>query len=322
MITVPHRILITGASGFVGTYVRRELEDRFPDATITGLGTPVDGEESPRGLIALDLTDQQGIDGLVRRCEADTFIHLAAQSSVAVSQSSHSATWTTNLNGSLNLALAIAKHAPNATLLFASTAEVYGASFLDSPVNETSVPIPMNAYAKSKQIAERMLMDVLPSSARLIIARPFNHTGPGQRKDFVLPSFARQIAHIEAGLQIPEMLVGNLEAHRDFLDVNDVVAAYVALLDKAAELPSRCIVNIASGTPRSIRDLLNILSGLSKRPFNVTIDPSRLRPIDLPVAYAEPSLLRALTGWSPRYGIDQTLFNLLEHERCRLKAIN
>ncbi len=318
---MPHRILVTGASGFVGGYVCRALRDRFPDASVIGLGTPIDDKIQSCSLTALDLADQHELDALVERCGADTFIHLAAQSSVARSQNARSTTWTTNLSGSLNLALAIANHAPNATVLFASTAEVYGAAFLDSPVSETSVPIPMNAYAKSKAAAERVFMEVLPRTTRLIIARPFNHTGPGQRDDFVLPSFARQIALIEAGLQPPQLLVGNLEARRDFLDVNDVVTAYVALLSKAAELPSHCIVNIASGLPRRIHDFLDLLRGMSKRPFDVTVDPARLRHVDLPVAYAQPTLLTSLTGWVPRYGIDQTLSNLLDHERSKVLTV-
>ena len=128
------------------------------------------------------------MDAAVAQACPDIVIHLAGQASVARTVRDTGATFAVNLGGSLNLALAIARHTPDATLLFASSSEVYGESFLAGPVTEASPIRPMNAYAKSKRLAEEMFAAVLPPSAKLIVARPFNHTGAGQHEDFVLPS--------------------------------------------------------------------------------------------------------------------------------------
>lgn len=308
------RILLTGANGFVGRYLTGGLEQRMPEATLVGLGggAPSGGGDCE----SVDLRDGEAVARTVDGVAPDLVIHLAAQSSVARGLDAADLTWSVNLSGSLSLALAIARHAPKATLLFASTAEVYGASFLGSPVSETTPTQPMNAYARSKRLAERMFADVLPPTCRLIVARPFNHTGPGQRDDFVLPSFARQIARIEAGLQPPRLAVGNLDVRRDFLDVRDVVEAYGALIEAAADLPRRLMVNIASGHPQALRAILETMRGMARVPFEVTVDPARLRPVDLPVAYAEPALLRRLTGWRPRYDFATTLGDLLDAARA------
>ena len=121
-----------------------------------------------------------------------------------------------------------------------SSSDVYGASFRQGPATEETPPAPLNPYAASKLAAELMLRDVLPSSSKLIIARAFNHTGPGQDERFVLPSFAAQIARIEAGLAEPRLRVGDLAAERDFMHVADVADAYVRLLERAGGLQRRC----------------------------------------------------------------------------------
>ena len=287
------RILVTGASGFVGSYLRPMLKARWPDAAISGLGMRKDVGAS-QDLIAVDLLDAEALAEVVRKAAPDTVIHLAAQASVALAdRDARDMTWAVNLGGSLNLASAISAHCPDATLLFVSTAEVYGASFLGGVVNETSLTLPMNVYAKSKLIAEQMFAAALPERTQLVVARPFNHTGPGQREAFVLPSFAAQVARIEAGAQPPRMVVGNLDVRRDFLDVRDVAAAYVALLEAAPRLPRRFTCNIASGTPR-------------------------LRPVDRPSACGDAMLLRATTGWTPEIPMDTTLDALVMAARQNL----
>ena len=310
------RILLTGSRGFVGTRLLAALAHHRPDAVVMGLDSGIDHRKPNSGESGVDLLDCDAVMACVRDAAPDTAIHLAAQSSVAQGDGSGAArTWQVNLAGSLNFALAVATHAPNATVLFASSSEVYGASFLASPVTETSPLLPMNAYARSKAQAERVLADVLPATARLIVARPFNHTGAGQREDFVLPSFAGQVARIEAGLQPPRMMAGNLDVRRDFLNVRDVVGAYLALLDAAPTLPTRFTCNIASGRAQPLRAYAEILQGMAKIPFEIVVDPTRLRPVDVSTAYADPALLRAATGWAPTIAIEETLAELLAAAR-------
>ena len=241
------RFLLTGATGFVGAHLHAALRRRGTEMEIVGTGTTDAG-----GCMSLDLLDAEAVDLFVADLKPDIVVHLAAQASAALSAKDVGATWSVNLGGSMNLALAVARHCSEATVLFASLAEVYGASFLNGPASAGTPLLPINPYAKSKAAAERMFANVLPPTARLTVARPFNHTGPGQREDFVLASLAAQVARIEAGLQPPELKVGNLDVRRDFLDVRDMVEAYCALLDAAPRLPHRLTCNVASGKAMAI----------------------------------------------------------------------
>ncbi len=306
------RYLVTGAAGFVGTYLRRALHERHDERDIISLAAS--GEASDTVVVA-DLCDRHAIHDAVERIRPDVIVHLAAQASVARTINDLGATFATNLGGSLNLALAAARHTPKCTLLFASTSEVYGASFLNGPVAETSVPLPLNTYARSKLLAEATFAAVLPETARLIVARPFNHTGPGQSVDFVLPSFAAQIARIEASRQT-HLQVGNLDVRRDFLDVRDVVNAYLALIEAAFSLPHRLTCNIASGTSHLLRSHVQAMCDMSSGKVEVVVDPNRLRSADVPVACGNSALLKSLTGWVPQHPLDQTIQALLDHARA------
>ena len=304
------RILITGAGGFVGGYLFDALIKRWPASEIIGIGHST----SPIG--AVDICDSVAVNKVVSDCRPDIVVHLAAQASVgALEQDGQEQTWRVNIGGTLNLALAVARYSPLATVLFASSSEVYGLAFGSDPVDEAIPPRPVNAYAKTKLLGEKLLSDVLPKTARLIIARPFNHTGPGQREDFVLASFAGQIARIEAGVQEPVIQVGNLDARRDFLDVRDIVAAYCQLIAAAPSIEPRITCNIASGTSQPVRSLLTLLQRASRVPFDIIVDPARLRPSDIPIACGNSAYLRGLTGWSPGVSIEETLLALLQAAR-------
>lgn len=164
-----------------------------------------------------------------------------------------------------------------------------------------------------------MLLDILArTDVRLVILRPFNHTGPGQDERFVVPSFAGQIARIEAGLSPPRLEVGNLTAQRDFLDVADVARAYVDLIASAESLPSGTILNICSGQPRSIESILNDLSALALRPFTVAQAPDRMRPSEIPIAIGDAGSIQAAIGWAPSINWAKTLSDVLAAARSAI----
>jgi GDP-4-dehydro-6-deoxy-D-mannose reductase len=313
------RILLTGGTGFVGHYLAPALLKCFPDCE----GVIV----SPRGSAAqiegwrcepADIADEAAAEALIERYRPDAVLHLAAQASAGQSVSAAELTWRVNYGGSFALARAVARHMPDCLFFFASSADVYGKSFRLGPASEETPPVPANAYAASKLAAELMLRDILPASCRLIVARAFNHSGPGQDERFVLPAFAAQIARIEAGLREPILRTGNLQAERDFLHVADVVEAYVGLLTRAQSLPQRSLFNVASGEIHRIGDLLEMLRGLAQKSFEVEPDPKRARPSDVPRAQGDATLLRITTGWSSTRPVMQLLRELLNWWRSKI----
>jgi GDP-4-dehydro-6-deoxy-D-mannose reductase len=311
-------VLLTGGTGFVGGHLSTALAARFPDAKLVLLCRP--GEKPARidaTFLTTDLTDEASVDAALQRVRPDLIAHLAAQSSVGEAIGGAEQTWRVNFCGTMWLAGAVARHCPKATFLFISSAEVYGASFRAGPAREDTPLMPLNAYARSKAAAEAMLADVLPRAARLIIARSFNHTGAGQDERFVLPAFAAQIARIERGEQEPRVWVGNLAAQRDFMDVEDVIDAYIRLIGMPG-LPSRATFNIASGRSHSISDLLDRLRALARGNFEISVDADRLRPSEIACAVGDASKLRDATGWSARRSTDEMLTRLLNHWRERL----
>ncbi len=309
-------VLLTGANGFVGRKLAPRLADFAGEgAKLTALGR----NDAPEGWTCADadIADFDAVARIVREARPNYIVHLAAQSSVGSAENGE--TWRVNAFGSLTLAIACARESPEATVLFTSSAEAYGASFGNGVVDEDTPTAPMNVYARSKAAAEAILADVLPPTSRLVVARAFNHTGAGQDVRFVLPSFARQIAEIEAGLREAVVRVGNLDAARDFLHIDDVCNAYIALLEAAPRLPMRSVFNVASGVSRPIRAYLECMRAHARSPFAIEVDPARLRASDIPVATGKSDRLRELTGWTPSRSLDYLIEDLLGAVRDDLR---
>lgn len=298
-------VLVTGGGGFVGQRMVRRLRQCLPATSRVVVVGRTNVIVPDCDFLPFDLEHGASVNGVVAAARPDLIVHLAAQSSAV---GAAGATWGTNLSGSLNLARAVANFAPSARTLYISSSEVYGLAFNDGVVTEDTPCRPQSAYSRSKLAAEAMFDDVLPQDAQLIVCRPSNHSGAGQDTKFALPSFAQQIA---SGAQ--EIRVGNLEARRDFLHVDDVIDAYLALLASPDALGPRATVNVCSGESRAIGDLLLRMIELSGSSARVVVEPSRYRPAEVPSARISPEKLVRLTGWRPVRSIDQMLQDVLAH---------
>lgn len=310
------RTLITGANGFVGQALCRMLSQAGHEVVALTLDNCALTDIRN---VRCDVRDASAVENAVRQTEPSHVVHLAALTHVPTSIREPHNTWQTNVMGSVNLLEALHRHAPQAFLLYVSSTEVYGASFLNGlPVDETTSCQPANPYAASKLAAESAVQLSFRRGLAGVIARPSNHIGPRQSAGFVATSFARQIALIEAGKQEPVIKVGNLEAQRDFLDLKDVCEAYIRLLhlEDSAYHP-RCF-NIGSGQPVRIAEILDTLLNLSRMRIAVEHDPERMRPSDIAYAACNTHLLRQTTGWQPTTPLHVTLAELLDYWRSEV----
>lgn len=303
------RIFVSGASGFVGRHLINHLLAAEPDAEVIGT-TRHEGAESwePRlSLICCDLT-RPGTDirRLLAAAAPDHVYHLAGISSGAASD--REAVFAANVGGTRRFMAAVGVEAPQARTLFASSGYVYGCCDPERPAQEEDPLIPVGLYAESKRDAERYARD-----AGALVARAFNHAGPGQPDAFVVSAFAKQIARIERGLQPPVIEVGNLEAQRDFLDVRDVARGYHAVLNHADAAGT---YNICRGHMTPLRAVLSELLALSSAPIAVTRDPQRMRPDDFSASVGDPARLTSCTGWEPSIPFCRTLAETLDWWRA------
>ncbi len=284
------------------------MQAAFPDAEILATGLAAAQK--------LDVTDAVAVERLFSSFQPDACVHLAGIAAIGMAKAEPRQAWAVNFHGSLNVGQAILAVAPQCRMIFISSAEVYGASFKSGAVlDETALLAPLNLYAATKAAAELALGAMTSDGLRLLRLRPFNHTGPGQSEAFVVPAFAGQIARIEAGLAQPEIAVGALEPERDFLDVRDVCAAYVAGLAAFDRLANNSVLNLASGKPARIGDILDRLLAQTGANIRVTTDPKRLRAVEITRAVGDASAARRLLGWQPTYGLDQTLTDVLMASR-------
>ncbi|KJS09224.1 MAG: hypothetical protein VR73_03055 [Gammaproteobacteria bacterium BRH_c0] len=321
-------LLVTGANGFVGRHLLTALGERNTahlHATRLGTVTDVNPQQGEQIIHwhALDITDRQQTASLIAAIRPHVVFHLAAQSHIPTSFADPALTWQVNLHGTLNLLTALQATCPAATIIHVGSSDMYGAGFHDvAPVTEQTPLMPLNPYAASKAAADLAAFQFsATSSLKVIRARPFNHSGPGQDRGFVLPSFAAQIAEIERGLLQPTLKVGDLSAERDFLHVADVVDAYITMAVHADRIESGAAFNIASGTPTSIQSLLDRFLQASNCNISTQTDPARLRPTDILRVCGDSRLLQATTGWQPKRSLATLVNDLLNYWRAQVATV-
>ncbi len=315
------RVLITGMGGFAGSHLADYL------LTLPGIevfGTVYRKRDLVRHLEArvqlrhVDLLDKTRTEELIDEIRPDVVAHLAGQADVGHSWQMPWRTFELNTHTLLNVLTAVDDLSLRVTVLVVGSNEEYGLVQPEElPLNE-SVPFrPLNPYGVSK-VAQDMLGLQFYQSNRVqaVRVRPFNHIGPRQRPNFVVSAFALQIARIEAGLQPPQIRVGNLSAKRDFTDVRDMVKAYWLALTKG--VPGE-VYNLGSGEPHSIQEVLDLLLSESKMPIRVSQDLARMRPADVPETRCDASKFRNLTGWSPTIPFHQSVMDTLNYWREQVR---
>lgn len=298
------KVLVTGATGFVGRWLTVELENEGHDVVAA----------PPHA--ALDITQAGPVREWVAVGRPDAIVHLAAVSFGPDARRDPEGAFRVNVLGTA-IILDAARRVPRPpVVLVTGSSEVYGSPDPgDLPLTETAPTVPSSAYGLSKLAQEGVALAAARSAGvPIIVTRSFNHAGPGQRPEFVIPALARGVVAMKRGIE-PVIRAGNVDVRRDFLDVRDVVRAYRLLIEGsvAGRLgEAGVVVNVARGRSVAIRSIIERLCSMAGCQPRVSIDESLVRVDDPPEICGDASLLGRLTGWAARIPLDQTISDVLE----------
>ena len=306
------KILIFGVGGFVGPYLAQEFLDEGYEVYGSDI---VRGERLQREVTfyQADLLLADAVSQIIYNVKPNIIVNLAAVSSVGQSWKIPQKTIEVNIVGTLNILEAARELSPMPKILLIGSSEEYDVS--DKPINELTILRANNPYGISKVAQERFAhIYKVQYGMQIYHVRPFNHTGVGQKDNFVLPSFCKQAAEIEKSGKSGVIKVGNLMARRDFGHVKDLMRAYRMIVESPY---CDTVYNVGTGKAHSLREMLNYIVSLCSQSIKVEVDPARVRPIDNPVICCDYSKIKAELGWEPQYKVFDALkemFNYyLEH---------
>lgn len=308
------KVLVTGAGGFVGEYLIKLLLSHKHSVTAMGVGNGAFLKELKVPTYEVNILDYDTVLKCFQKEMPDAVIHLAAISNVPLSWEKPGLTVDVNIHGTINVLTALLTVNPLGKFLNIGSSDEYGlAAQIGKPLTEDVLCQPQNPYAISKYCAEQMVLQMAKKhKAKVIHVRSFNHFGPGQALGFVTADLASQIAQIEKGMIPPVLNVGEIHASRDFTFVADVVAAYVALIEKDV---AGGVYNICSSKARSVEEILKVLIGLSTKKINVKVDEARLRSSEVPYFVGNCDKLKKATGWEPIYDFQKGMAEVLNYWR-------
>lgn len=314
--------LITGIGGFVGSHLAETLiaENKY---NVFGLMRDLEKNENILGieknlnLTRCDINDFESVFKSIKNIKPDVIFHLAGQPFVPSSFESTADTFKVNVIGAINILEAIKSCEINPRIIIVTSGEIYGEAIGISLHTEKKLPHPVNPYAASKTSIDFIAQTYKRyEGLNIVIARPFNHTGPKQRNNFVCSSIAYQIAKIEKE-NLPKILkVGNIKARRMFSDVRDMAKGYSLLseIDNSQDF----IFNISTDEINSIEDVIKLYEEISGYKFELNIEPKRLRGYDIDLMAGDSSLFKSKTNWKNNFTLKQTLTDILNYWRTKL----
>lgn len=301
------RVLVTGAGGFVGRWTVAELQHAGHEV----IAAPPSRE--------LDIADARAVAALLARVQPEGIVHLAGLSFGPDATRDPAEAVRVNAGGTRALLRSLPEFGPSPVVVVAGSSEVYGVPEpRDLPLTESAPVAPVSDYGRSKLQQEEVALDVARATGiPTVVTRSFNHTGPGQRSDFVAPALGQRILAARAS-SAHEIRVGNIDVRRDLSDVRDVARAYRKILEGLSNgSVATGVLNVCSGRSVAIREVIRLLAEIAGFEVTPRIDPALVRAVDAPEIVGDPSRLRDATGWEPMIPLRQTLSDLVEELETR-----
>lgn len=312
------KILITGIGGFAGSHLADYILQTQPDATLFGIVRDLEKTENLKSqiervtLAQCDITEFQSIFKVIKDTKPDIIFHTAGQAFVPSSFEFTADTFKTNVIGTINIFEAVKACEINPRIVVVTSGEVYGETFgLPALHSEQSVPRPVNPYAASKTSVDYIAQTYKNyEGLNIVIARPFNHTGPRQKPNFVCSSLAKQITTLVKADAPLTLKVGNIKARRDFTDVRDIARGYWML--SQIDNRSNFIFNLCSGRIFSIEEIIAMYESIVGKKFELFVEAKRLRGYDIQLLAGNHSAMMNSVGWKPQIEFQQTLTDLYD----------
>lgn len=312
------KVLITGIGGFAGSHLADYIIANT-DATVSGILRDLEKSDNIRqhnGKIFLshcDIGEFQPVFKVVKEIKPDIIFHVAGQAFVPSSFEFAAETFKTNVIGTINIFEAVKALEINPRIVVVTSGEIYGETFgLPALHSEQSIPQPVNPYAASKTSVDYIAQTYKKyEGLNIVIARPFNHTGPRQKPSFVCSSLAKQIVALQKNSSNKILKVGNVKARRDFTDVRDIVRGYWML--SQIDNKTNYIFNLCSGNIFSIEEIITLYEEITGMKFELYVEPKRLRGYDIQLLAGNHSAITHSVGWKPSIPFKQTLIDLLNY---------